>query len=110
MLDVDEALVVAAAEAQGDVALGLDKGAVDEDVELSHDVEQFGVFLDFFPGVAGKAPHVVAQFTLDSVNQGAGAVGLLQGVAAAQGDGGLVIGDDLHQFIKVALFPTLEVP
>ena len=37
-LDVDEALVVAAAEVQADVALGLDEGAVDEDIEFADDV------------------------------------------------------------------------
>ena len=109
-LDVDEALVVAAAEAQGDVALGLDEGAVDEDVEFADDVEQFGVFLYFLPGEAGETPHVVAQLSLDAVDEGACAFGLQQGIAAAQGDRSLVIGNDLHQFVKGALFPTLEVP
>ena len=109
-LDVDEALVAAAAKAKGYVALGLDEGAVNEDVELADDVEQDGVLLYFFPSVAREAPYVVAQLMLDAVDKGTGAVGLLQGIAAAQGDGRLVVGDDLHQFVKSALFPTLEVP
>lgn len=109
-LDVDEALVVASAEAEGDVALSLDKRAIDEDVEFADDVEQDGVFLDFLPSEAGEAPHVIAQFCLDAVDEGAGAVGLQQGITATQGDRCLVIGDDLHQFVKGALFPTLEIP
>ena len=109
-LDVDEALVATAAETKGDVALGLDEGAVDEDIELAHDVEQDGVFFYFFPSVAGKAPDVVAQLLLDAVDERTGAVGLLQGIPATQCDGGLVIGDDLHQFVEGAFFPTLRIP
>ena len=93
--NVDEALVAAAAESQADVALGLDEGSIDEDIQLLHDSQQFGVFLYFFPGVAREAPHVVAQFPLDAVDEGSGAFGLLQGVTAAQSDGGLVVGDDI---------------
>ena len=47
---------------------------------------------------------------LDTVDESAGADGLLQGVTTAQGDRSFVIGDDLHQFIEGAVFPTLEVP
>ena len=109
-LDVNEALVAAAAETEGDVTLGLQERAVNEDVELSNDIEQCRVLLNLLPGEAGIAPHVVTQILLDAVDEGTGAVGLQQGVAATQGDGSLIIGDDLHQFIKGTLFPTLEIP
>ena len=109
-LNVDEALVAATTETEADVTFGLDEGAVNKDVKLSHGVEQYGGFLYLFPCVASETPHVVAQFLLDAVDEGASALGLLQGVASAQGDGSLVIGDDLHQFVKGAFFPTLRVP
>jgi hypothetical protein len=44
------------------------------------------------------------------VDESACAVGLLQGIPATEGYGGLIIGNDLHQFVKGAFFPTLEVP
>ena len=65
VLDVDKALVVAAAEVQADVALGLDEGAINEDIEFAHDVEQSRVFLDFLPGddagkrVDSSRPHLL---------------------------------------------------
>ena len=109
-LDVDETLVAAAVEAEGDVALGLDEGAVDKDVQLAYHIHEDRVLLYFFPSVASEAPDIVAQFLLDAVDECTGAVGLLQGVAAAQGDGSLVVGDDFHELIEGALFPTLRVP
>ena len=109
-LDVDEALVAGAAEAEADVALLLDEGAVNEDVELADDVEQRWVLLYFFPCVAGVTPDVVAQLLLDAVDEGADALGLLQGVSATEGDGGLVIGDDAHELVEGALFPTPWIP
>ena len=109
-LDVDEALVAAAAEAEGDVALCHLEGAVNEDVKLADHIQQLGFMDDFFPGVAGVAPDLVAQFCLDAVDEGTSAVGLLQGVTAAEGDGSLVIGDDLHQLVKRAFLPTQGVP
>ena len=109
-LNVDKALVAGTAETEGDVALVLDKGAVNEDVKLTYDIEQGGVGHDFIPSIAGITPHVITQFLLDTVNQGACAVGLQQGVSATQGDRGLVIGDDPHQFVEGAFFPTFEVP
>ena len=109
-LDVDEALVAAAAEAQADVALGLDKGAIDKAIEFADDIEQCRIADNLLPSVTGVAPDVVPQFLLDAVNEGTGALGLQQGVTAAEGDGSLVIGDDLHQFIEGTVFPTLEVP
>lgn len=109
-LDVDKTLVAAAVEAEGDVALGLDEGTVNEDVEFAYHVHEDRVFLYLFPSVAGEAPYVIAKFLLDAVDEGASAIGLLQGVASAQGDRRLVVGDNLHQFIEGAFFPTLEVP
>ena len=109
-LDVDKTLVAAAVEAQGDVALGLDKGTVNEDVEFAYHVHEDRVFLYLFASVAGEAPYVIAKFLLDAVDECTGAVGLLQGVASAQGDRRFIIGNNLHQFVKGAFFPTLEVP
>jgi len=101
-LDVDEAL--------GDVTLGLDEWALDHNVCLADGVKEVGVDHDFFPGIAGVAPDVVAQFLLDAVDEGARALGLLQGVTTAKGDRGFVIGDDLHQFVEGAFFPTPGIP
>ncbi len=109
-LDVDEALIAGAAETEGDVTLRLDERAVNQDIELAHDVEQDGVFFYLLPSITCETPHVVAQFGLDAMDERSGAVGLLQGVAAREGDGGFVIGDDLHQFVEGALFPTLRIP
>lgn len=109
-LDVDEALVAAAAKAQGDVTLSHQEGAVHEDVEFADDIKQGGILFYFFPSVAGIAPDVVAQFLLDAVDEGARALGLLQGVTTAEGDRGFVIGDDLHQFVEGAFFPTPGIP
>lgn len=109
-LDIDETLVAAAAKTQGGVALGLDEGALDQHVELSHDVAQAFITHHLLPGVARVAPDIVAQFLLDAVDEGAGAVGLLKGVAAAEGDRCLIIGYDLHQLVKGALFPTPKIP
>lgn len=109
-LDIDEALVAAAAKVQGGVALSLDKWPLDKDIKLSHDIEQGPIGDNFFPSVAGVAPHVVTQFLLDAVDERTRALGLLQGVTATQGDWCLIIDDDLHQFIKGAFFPTLEIP
>ena len=39
-LDIDEALVAAATKAQTDVAFGLNEGAVNKDVKLTHNVQQ----------------------------------------------------------------------
>lgn len=108
--NVDEALVGAAAETEADVALSLNEGAVNKDIQFLHDRQQLGILFYFLPGVAREAPHVIAQFLLDAVDEGAGAFGLLQGVSAAQRDGGLVIGNDLHQFVEGALLAALEVP
>ena len=109
-LNVDEALVVAATETEGDIALRLNEGAVDEDIEFLHDRQQLGVFLYFFPGVTGEAPDVVTQLLLDAMDEGTRAVGLLQRVASAQGDGRLIIGDHLHQLVEGAFFPTPRIP
>ena len=109
-LDVDEALVAAAAETEGDVALGHLEGTVNEDVKFLYHLEEFGVIHDFFPGVARVAPDVVAQFVLDATDEGAGTLRLLQGVSAREGDGGFVIGYDLHQFVEGTFFPTLRIP
>ena len=108
--DVDETLVAATTKAQGDVAFSLDKWTLDKDIKFLHDIEQGCIGDNFLPSVAGVAPHVVTQFLLDAVDERACALGLLQGITATQGDGRLVIGNDLHQLIKSALFPTLEVP
>ncbi len=109
-LDIDEALVAGAAEAEADVAFGLNKGSLDEDVKFTDHIEQDGVGHDFLPCVARVAPDVVTQFRLDAVDEGAGAFGLLQGITAREGDWRLVVGDDLHQLVECALFPTLEIP
>ena len=109
-LDVDEALVAAAAKAQGGGTLCHQEGALDEDVEFADDIKQSGILFYSFPSVAGVAPDVVAQFLLDAVDEGPGAVGLQQGGAATQGDGSLIIGDDLHQFVEGAFFPTPGIP
>ena len=108
--DVDEALVAAAAKVQGDVALCLDKWPLDKDIKLSHDIKQGPIGNNFLPRVASVAPHVVTQFLLDAMDERTRALGLLQGVTATQGDWRLIIGDDLHQFVKGAFFPTLEIP
>ena len=109
-LDIDEALVAAATKAQADISLGLDERTVNEDVEFADDVKQSGVLFYFFPRIARETPDVVAQLLLDAADEGAGAIRLLQGVSTAQGNGRLVVGDDLHQFVEGALFPTLRVP
>ena len=108
--DINHALVAAAAKTKGNVAMGLPEGTVNEDIDLSDDIKQCGIMFYFLPCIAGVTPDVVAQFLLDAVDEGTGAVGLLQRVAAAQRDRSLVIGDDLHQFIKGPFFPTLEIP
>lgn len=108
--NIDETLVAAPAETQADVTLGLDEGAVNKDIQFLHDRQQLWVFFYFFPSVAGKAPDVVAQFLFDAVDEGSGAVGLLKRVPTAECYGGLVIGDDLHQFVKGTFLAALEIP
>ena len=108
--NIDKALVAAPAETQADVTLGLDERTVNEDVEFADDVKQDRILFYFFPHIARKAPDVVAQLLLDAVDEGTGAICLLQGVATTQGNGRLVVGDDLHQFVKGAFFPTPRVP
>ena len=108
--DVDEALVAAAAKVQGDIAFCLNKRPLDKDIKLSHDIKQGPIGNNFLPRVTSVAPHVVTQFLLDAVDKFTRALRLLQGVTPTQGNWRLVIGNDLHQFVKCALFPTLEVP
>ena len=60
--------------------------------------------------IAGGADLVVGVAGLDSGHEGAGADGLLQGVTATQCDRSFVVGDDLHQLVEGALFPTLRIP
>ncbi len=110
VLYVDKALVAGATETEGYVALSLNERTIDQDVELLHHLKQFGVSFDFLPCEARIAPDVVAQFLLDAVNEGAGTFELQQGITARKGDRRLVVGDDLHQLVESALFPTLEIP
>jgi len=109
-LNVDEALVAAAAETEGDITLGLDEGTVNKNVKFLNDFQQFGIDDNFIPSVTRVTPDVVTQLLLDAVYESACAIGLLQGVAAREGDGGLVIGNHLHQLVKSTLFPTPWIP
>jgi len=108
--DIDEALVAAAAKVQGNIAFCLNKRPFNKDIKLSHDIKQSCIGDDFLPGVTSVAPHVVTQLLLDAVDKFTRALRLLQGVTATQGDWRLIIGDDLHQFVKGAFLPTLEIP
>ena len=109
-LDVDEALVVAAAETEGYVTLGLDEWAIDKDVEFTDNIKKVGICHDLLPCVSSKAPDVVSEFLLDAVDECTSAFGLLQGVTARERDRSLVIGDDLHQFVECALLAAIKIP
>lgn len=109
-LHIDEALIAAAAEAEADVTLGLQERAVNENIEFTDNIEQGRIFHDLLPGVSGVAPYVVAEFLLDAVDERSGSFGLQQGVSSAERHWSLVVGNDLHELIHSALFPTLEIP
>ena len=81
--NVDEALVGAAAETEADVALSLNEGTINKDIQFLHNRQQFGVLFYFLPSVAREAPHIITQFLLDAVDEGAGAFGLLQVTGAS---------------------------
>ena len=108
--DVDEALVAAAAKAEADVALGLDKWSLDKDIKLTHNIKQGDIGNNFLPSVASVTPHIITKFLLDAVDERTRALGLLKRISSTQGNRCLIIGDDLHQLVKGAFFPTLEVP
>ena len=109
-LDINQALVVTATEAQLGVALIHDEGTVDKYVELPHGTHEVGFLLYLFPGVACIAPHIVAQLALDAVDEMSQRYSLRQRVTAGERHRSLVIGYHLHEFIECTFLATILAP
>ena len=107
---INEALVAAAPESEGSVALGKDEGTVNKYVDVLKQRTIVGVVLDFFPSVACVAPDVQLEFCLDALCQMCHGGGLEEGVSPCEGDVEGVVANDVNEFIFGHLFAGIGWP
>ena len=110
-MEVDDALVGAAAEQQVRVPLLQDEGAVHQDVQVGEHLREVGIGLNLFQREAGPAPDGFGGLLLDAPGQFREGLHLVERISAGKGDVREVIGlYNFQQLFYVHLFAALEIP
>ena len=110
-MEVDDALVGAAAEEQIRVPLLEDEGPVDEYVEPGEQLRELRIGLDLLDGKSGPAPDGFRRFRFDAPGEFGEGFRLVERVAAGETDVGEFVGlDDAEQLFHLHPFPGVEVP
>ena len=110
-MQIDDALVGAAAEEEFRVTLLQDEGPVHEDVQPGKHLREVRIGLDLLQGESGPAPDGLAGFLLDAPGQFRERIGLVERIAAGETHiGHRVRLDDVQDLIDLHPVPRIEVP
>jgi hypothetical protein len=103
-----DSLVGAAPEQELGVPLLQNEGTVDKSVDIGEHLGEMGIRLDFFDGVSGPAPYILAGFFLDPAGKFSKTIHLTERVSSGKGDIGHGIGLDYFENL-VYLHPCAVV-